>query len=506
MAGLERMAKNLAAAMTGRVLSIIPQVILPPIFAFRYSTGKFGEWGVLSGAVGALAILNFGVQTYMNQDLAVRYNRGETEGFHHRQSTAIRLLMGIVATAAILGLVVFLLPVDRWLRLDLGRAASQFTLYLMGLQILFNMLFGYVSGIYLGVQLAHRGFMWTILNSLLMAVFLIVAVFFKLPFPLLAASQLLAFVITWPIILIDLKRKAPDLFPRLDYWSTQTAREILAPSGYFGLISMSTFLTYQIPLVILQRALGPVAVAAFIIMRTLFSMCRQILGMFSQSMSTEITTLYARRDNPGLLRLYDYSERLLFFIIPLANTSTLMLAPVLVRVWMGKRAGLFSPWPYVLAAAISMAISLKEHKYYFQSSTNTHESLARIMFFSYLAMAPISVVAVHFYGVVGFLCVWLAVELIQVTRITWLNVRLFAGPDFGLEKLDFINIRRLIYICAISLAASLFTLIRTSNLPISTQILTAAAFTFVTIAAAFPLFRMKAVFTQLSTRLKSRTT
>jgi O-antigen/teichoic acid export membrane protein len=504
MAGLVRMVKNLGAAMTGRALTIVPQVILPPIFAYRYSTGMFGEWGVLSGAVGALSFLNFGVQTYMNQDLAVRYNRGELEGYRQRQSTAVRLLLGIVITASILGLSVFFMPIDHWLRLDLGRFPSQLTIYFMGLQVLTTILLGYITGIYLGVQLAHRGAMWSNLNTALMAAFLLLGVIFKLSFPILAASQILAFLITAPVVLIDLKRKAPDLFPRLDFWSTQIAREILAPSGYFGLISMSTFLTYQVPLVILQRALGPVAVASFIIMRTLFSMCRQILAMFSQAMSTEITTLFARRDHPGLLRLYDYSERLLFFIIPLANTTTLMLAPVLVKVWMRKSPELFSPWPYVLAAAISMAISLKEHKYYFQAATNTHEDLARIMFFSYLAMAPLATVAVHYYGVVGFLWVWLFIELIQVTRITWLNVRLFEDPHQGATKLDFINIRRLIYICVISLVVSLLTLVRTASQPMAIQIATAAAFTLVTFAAAFPLFRMKDVVTQLATRFKVR--
>ncbi|HMF54400.1 MAG TPA: hypothetical protein VK593_08630, partial [Edaphobacter sp.] len=104
MAVFQRILKNLGAMFTGRLLTIIQQIIIPPIFIHRYSTASFGEWGVLSGAVAALGMLNFGVQTYMNQDLAVRYNRGDIDGHQRRQSTALRLLSGIILAAAILAL------------------------------------------------------------------------------------------------------------------------------------------------------------------------------------------------------------------------------------------------------------------------------------------------------------------------------------------------------------------------------------------------------------------
>ena len=96
MAIFNRILKNLGAMFTGRLLTVVQQVIIPPIFIHRYSTAQFGEWGVLSGAVAALAMLNFGVQTYMNQDLAVRYAKGDLTDYHIRQSTALRLLLGVV--------------------------------------------------------------------------------------------------------------------------------------------------------------------------------------------------------------------------------------------------------------------------------------------------------------------------------------------------------------------------------------------------------------------------
>jgi O-antigen/teichoic acid export membrane protein len=115
MAVFQRIFKNLLAMFTSRLISILQQVVLPPLFIARYSVGQYGEWGVLYGAVSALSMLNFGVQTFMNQDLAVRFNRGEIDGYHVRQSTALRLLCGVALVASVLCLVIFFIPLDTWL-------------------------------------------------------------------------------------------------------------------------------------------------------------------------------------------------------------------------------------------------------------------------------------------------------------------------------------------------------------------------------------------------------
>ena len=489
MAGFTRILKNLGAMFTGRLLLIIQQVIMPPIFIARYSTAGFGEWGVLSGAVAALGMLNFGVQTYMNQDLAVRYSRGDTEGYHVRQSTAMRLLLGILLGAMTFGLVIFFIPLDTMLRLHLSRHATQLTAYLLGCQVLLNIIFGYLTGLFMGIAMAHRGSYWGNFQSLLTSLTLLLCVALKLPFPVLAGVQVVTMLLSMGAVLIDIRRTAPGLFPNIRYWDTAAMKAILKPSGYFGLITITSFLTYQAPLIVLQRFLGPVAVAGFIVMRLVFSMCRQILAMFTQSMGAEITTLFGRRDWPALVLLYDYSERFIFFMIPLVNTGVLMLSPVLITVWMHKKAELFSPYPYMLSAAISMVVSLKEHKFQFQFSTNTHEELAKIMFGSYIAMTLVSFATVPAFGVVGFLWTWLIAEIFQMIFIMRLNIQLFAE----IEKLELTFLRRLIAICVPALVAALLLLRRTTAFPLYAQIAIAIASGLLIAGIAWPLFRVREV-------------
>ena len=257
MAGFQRILKNLGAMFTGRLLTIIQQVIIPPIFIHRYSTAQFGEWGVLYGAVAALGMLNFGVQTYMNQDLAVRYNRGEAGGYQVRQSTALRLLGGIILCAITLSLLVFLLPLDTMLKLDIGRRAAQLTAFLLACQVLLNILYGYFTGIFMGVALAHRGAYWSNFQAFLTALVLLVCVSLRMPFPVLAGAMVLTMSLSITCVLFDIRRTAPDLFPNIRYWDRSAVKEILKPSGYFGLITVCTFLAYQAPLIVLQRVLGP---------------------------------------------------------------------------------------------------------------------------------------------------------------------------------------------------------------------------------------------------------
>lgn len=489
MAVFQRILKNLLAMFTSRIISILQQVVLPPVFIARYSIAQFGEWGVLSGAVAALSMLNFGVQTFMNQDLAVRISSGELEGYHVRQSTALRLLCGAVVIATLLCTVIFFMPLDTWLRLDLGRRAAQWTAYLLCIQILINILLGYFGGLFMGVGLAHRGAHWNNAQALLAVCGLLICVSLHLSFPVLAATQVLAVVGSTAGVLIDLRRTAPQIFPTLVHWDSSAVKLILKPSGYFGLISVCTFLAYQAPLIVLQRFVGSVAVGAFMVMRTLFSMCRQILAMFTQSMGPEITVLFGRRDWPGISRLYGYSERFIFFLIPVVNTGVLLLSPVLITVWMHKRAELFSPYPYVLTAAVAMIVSLKEHKFQFQFSTNTHIELARLMFFSYMAMVAISVATVHWFGVIGFLWTWLAVEIIQMARIVQLNVRLFAHY----ERLEFSYLRRLIGTCVPALLVSYLLLLRMVSMPMLWQIGISIAGGLIVAATAWFLFGIHTV-------------
>ncbi len=496
---LTRILKVMAALMTSNVVNLITKLLLPPIFLYRYGTTLYGEWIALSGAVAYLSTLNFGIQTYVTQDLTVRYQRHELDRYHLQQSTSLRVLVGILGSAAGLCLVVFALPVQHWLRLTLSQHVTSLTLYLLALQVLLGVLFGYFTGMFMVLSRAHTGVLWV--NGLRLTMVLVTSAgaWMRWSFPALAGLQVAVYVLGILMVLLHIRGVAPEIFPKIGLFDRSAAGAILRPSSYFGLISMSTFLSYEVPVLILQREAGPFVVVAFTVMRTIFSMCRQMLNAVTQAMGPEITRLYGRQEWRELTAVYTYSERLIFSAIPVVNLGVLVISPVLLTIWLHKPA-LFTVFPYMMMAAISMTLSAKEHKFQFQFSTNTHEKLARIMFFSYIALAILAVPMVHWLGELGFLYTWLGVELFQIVRIIGLNQELFAHT--GEHRLTYVY--RLMALCGAGLLISGVILSRTNQDLYRWQFVAGFGVSAVLAVAAFFLFDMRAVVQKLYARIGHR--
>ncbi len=496
---LIRILKIMAALLTSNVVNLATKLLLPPIFLLRYGTTLYGEWIALSGAVAYLSTLNFGIQTYVTQDLTVRYQRNELEAYHLQQSTSLRVLLGILGSAAVVCLVVFLLPVQAWLRLTLSHQATAFALYFLAMQVMLGVLFGYFSGMYMVLSRAHTGVLWVNGLRLTMVVVTAAGAWMRLTFPILAAFQAAVYLVGILFVLAHIHRIAPEIFPQIGLFDRSAVRAILRPSGYFGLISMSTFLSYEVPVLVLQREAGPFVVVAFTVMRTIFSMCRQILNAPSQAMAPEITRLFGREEWRELTVVYSYSERLIFALIPMLNLSVLVLSPVLLALWLHKPK-LFSVPAYLLMAAISMTLSAKEHKFQFQFSTNTHERLARIMFFSYIAFAALSIFMVRWQGIYGLLYTWLAVELFQLVRLIGLNQDLFAHT--GDHRLTYVY--RLAALGAAGLVGAGWIVARTDHDTYRVQFAAALGISAILAIVAFQLFNMRTIVQKLSGRLVQR--
>jgi O-antigen/teichoic acid export membrane protein len=497
MAILIRIFKVLAALLTSNVVNLISKLLLPPIFLYRYGTTSYGEWLALSGAVAYLSTLNFGIQTYVTQDLTVRYQQHDLEHYHIQQSTSLRVLLGILGTAAAACLIFFALPIENWLRLTISHRATAETLYLLAWQVLLGVLFGYFTGMFMVLSRAHTGVLWV--NGLRLTMVLVTSAgaWVRLSFPVLAGLQAAVYAVGVLLVLLHIRWAAPEIFPKITLWDRSQVGPILRPSSYFGLISMSTFLSYEVPVLILKRETGAFAVVAFTVMRTVFSMCRQFLNAITQAMGPEITRLFGRNEWRELTAVYSYSERLIFSLIPTVNLGVLMVSPMLVAIWLHK-PDLFAVLPYVAMAAISIVLSAKEHKFQFQFSTNTHEQLARIMFSSYIALALVSVPMVQWLGMLGFLYTWLLVELYQTLRIVRLNQALFAHT--GEHKLTYMY--RLTVLSIVGLIGSGMLLEHTYQSPYVTQFALGACVALTSACIAFFLFDMRSIVEKLLARFR----
>lgn len=460
-----RVANLFLAGAASQAIILVQQLVLPPLFIHRYGVGSYGQWLTLSAAVAYLNTLNFGLHSFVINELASRHSRGQLEGYHVYQSTALRMIVAIAAIAAMVVQLVFFVPIDKILHLGLGQRATSLVLYFLGLQIVLNIPLNYFVNVYLVFGRSHRGISFA--NATKLAIILATAIgaSLRLSFPGLAFLQLMVVIVLGGLVVMDVRRIAPDLFPTLRHWNGSLAVAALKPSAHFGLLFSTTFLVYQLPVVILARLLGPVSVVVFSVMRTLFSMVRQILSCFTTAIGPEILRTFSNGEWGKLSTIYSSSERVLFTLIPAANVGVLMASPLVLQLWLHK-AGLFSVGPYTLMAVISCAISVKEHKYQFHMSTNRHEEMARFFFTTYLVMVAVSYLLIPRFGVSGFLWCWLAVEVVQAVFVVHLNARLFAGK----VAVEMASIVRVVLLIATGTAVAAFVTARTVEQPYWLQV------------------------------------
>lgn len=496
---LRRILKTGGSLVSGQGVNVITQLLLPPIFLRRFGVEGYGEWLTLTAAVAYLSTLNFGLQTYTNNQVAICYNRGEFEEAKTLQATAMLLLLSLALGMAILTAVVFVLPFDLWLGVKQSRGMVDTTLYLLGLQILLRMVLSLFAGSFLAIGVSYRGSNWIIASTLATTLATAAMVYVRCSFGWIAAQQTLMTAAFCVFTMVDLRRMAPMLIPRLGYARPGRFGEILKQSGYFGMIFGANFLVFQLPIILIQRILGPSSVVAFSITRTIFSMSRQALTSMTQTLGQEVTELYGKHQWARLFRLYELSERVVFAMIPAVNIGTLLATPMLIAIWLHKPT-LYDPRLCILMALISSAMAIKEHKYQFQVSTNQHATLARVMFWNYVAMAVLGVPGIRLLGPIGFLIPWLISELVQTLLILRLNQRLFGDTS----RLDFSPVYKLLVLMCMAVLTSSWFAIHAQQRSLLQSAAIACIFAVVLTCICYPIFRLSEVSEYMRDRMAMR--
>jgi O-antigen/teichoic acid export membrane protein len=358
---------------------------------------------------------------------------------------------------------------------------------------------GYFGGLFMVVEESHRGLMWGNINSLGGTIAAVTLASFRVRFSTLAIGQFLFIVLLTIGCVIDLRRRLGDLPLGLGGANWKTAKSILAPSGMFGMIFAQQFLTFQAPLIVLQWVLGPTVVVIFSTCRTILSTARQTLAKVTNAIAPEITFSYAQQNMKRLLAIFHYSEKVVFAGIPIANLGAFLFAPILLQVWL-RRPYMFDTWTYGLMALISGAMSMRDHKQFFQFSTNQHKRLSIIVFFGNVLMVGLSVPFTIKFGLNGFLYLWLLSELTQMGLIYFENKKLF-NYDSSITLMPVLKLAAVMAL-SLPLCAVMINFARQQSLVVVALVATVGLFGLV--VESYLVFGLKDVLAQLRERLKLR--
>jgi O-antigen/teichoic acid export membrane protein len=501
---LKRILKLLAAFLTGQGIGVVSQLLVPPLFLHRYPNGLqvYGEWIALSAAVAYLNTLNYGIQNYSNNQMALHYTSGQIDEARAVQASAFRLLLEVVSILSVLASGIFLLPIARWLRLEhVSATAACWTVFLLVLQLLCNWCFGFVAYSYMVIGQAHRGQNWLNAQRLVAVLAVAALLWNRASFPVLALAQLCTVAVFTILVIIEMRIRVPILLPALHHGSWSKALSLVKPTGYFMLLSVSAFLTWQGPILVIQNILGSTAVAVFALSRIVFSMSRQLLLIFTFAISQDITHLVGQKSWSQLRRLYELSEKVILLLVPSVTVGTLLLSPFLFTVWLHNR-DLYQPALCFLMAAISAVMGIKEHKYQFQWSSNRHTSLSKFMLGTYCIMLTLTALLLKPFGLRIFLGIWLVTEIMQLRYILKLNARLFP-PE---AQISVAPVYRLAGVLVISFAAAVWPCWHSPGWPLVRVVVVAVVYTAILAIISYFAFDLSEVVGVLLSKVRSRAT
>jgi len=180
-----------------------------------------------------------------------------------------------------------------------------------------------------------------------------------------------------------------------------------------------------------------------------------------------------------------------------ANLGALLASPLLLTLWLHK-PNLFNPYVYGMMALISGAMSMRDHKQFFQFATNTHKRLALIVFFGNILMIAVSIPFTMEFGLYGFMGVWLLSELSQMGLIYHENKKLFHHDP----SINFFPVIKLMLVMFLSLPLCIGLVTVTQHRSLMASGLTAAGGTMLLAIESYFVFGLKSVWRQFRMRAR----
>jgi O-antigen/teichoic acid export membrane protein len=496
---LRRIGKLFAANNAGQIVTVLTQLLLPPAFLHAFGVSLYGQWLALSAAISYLTTFNYGLQTYTNMQMTIHYNRGELQETREVQSAGLRILLGALLLFSAALLVVFLVPVNSLLHLTIPQREAQWTIYILGSQIVANMIFGFFTNSYMVIGIPHRGQNFNNLSLFLIMLLQVGLVMKHAPFPVIAGAQLAITLIGSAFLVVDFSRLAPDIRPTLRYWKKGSLWAMLKPCGQYALLYSSNVLAYQLPTILMQRLLGPATVVIYSVTRTIYSMSRRILNLLTNSIGPEITITFGQQNWRKLHKLYEFSERIILLLIAPITFGSMLATPLLLQVWLHK-GHLYQPLFCMLLGLTVSIQSIKEHKYQFQFSSNQVREISYMTVVAYTSQLVVAVPMMLWMGLNGFTLTWLATETAQLFYLLHLNAKLFGGQ----AQVDRTPVYQLLAIMIAGCAVFSWPVFHIAEFSYPVQSAIAVLASLIMVAVCYWIFRVDEVRSLLWERISRR--
>lgn len=281
-----------------------------------------------------LALGEMGLGTAVANDVSLSMAKGAVSAANKTLNTASAFYVLLLNLTLVTGVLLCLLfPIE--VAAAFGPIIDSPSLVLIGLVIYVyaNLNLGLLMAVYRGIERNARGIVVGSHSKL--ADFLItgsVLIGGGGP-PALLASLVAGRIVFTALVLYDIRRVAPSL----RVWGRGGAVnefKRLLPSGLgFFAFSGGLALTLQGMTILVNVVLGPVAVVSFTIIRSFVRLISQVMGLISNSVWPEFSTLYARKEFILARRLHRLAVAMCLYLAIVGIVVVVFVGPTIISIW-----------------------------------------------------------------------------------------------------------------------------------------------------------------------------
>jgi O-antigen/teichoic acid export membrane protein len=391
-----RLMRSLSAQMASQGVRIVQQILLVPFFLRAWGIDLYNDWLLMVAAAGILSILDGGMQPYFSGLLQERMVRNETAAYRRAVRVANFNYVAVIVIA-LLAIAIASLWVE-WLPLlgvdHMESGTAHWTLALLAANLLASMPFGVANSIYRAHGEYDRGVMMGTGNLGGQIVIPLILLTLGQPSTVIAAGLVGGTIISWVIIAIDQRARYGPLPWGLSIPTAAEQRVTIAKCLYFASQPISTWLTFQGPLLILGHLSLPVETVAFSTARTLIGVSRQMTLQMSYPFGFELSVLLIRDELAALRRLLTDAVSIVAIVGGLLAGVTIVAGEPVTALWLRGRVDI--PLELIVIMALPIAISASSQIYQVLLSFSNQPKLiahgvgifALVGFGSAIALAP----------------------------------------------------------------------------------------------------------------------
>jgi O-antigen/teichoic acid export membrane protein len=331
----DRVLASTLALSLGAVIHILGQIIIVPIGMATWQKERWGEWLSISALVMFLSLADLGIQTHVVNKMNAHHAHGKTDAMLHELHSALRVQGPLAIVVWTIGAVIFyFLPLQSWLGIRTATGLeTYFTVIIFGAELLLNMPFGVVISTYRAAQQLPRAAVIGTIKRALEVVLLSALMLFRAPFWAVALGRVLMVLILYSLIIRDLHRQFHWFSLRPLRGKARDGVAMLPSGALFLLAALSDYLANQGNLMVIQGALGGIAVAQLATHRTISNMGKVVATQLASAIWPELTSLEALGDKQRLVRLHRTAAKLVAFMAGIPLLAFFPLSAWVYQAW-----------------------------------------------------------------------------------------------------------------------------------------------------------------------------